>query len=77
MEGDEIEIPDQVVVRCPLKRFELRRAFRCESCPHFAGLTEVLKHEQADAAVKFHDAYRVRCTFPIDRELQTLTTEAD
>ncbi|XAI95664.1 hypothetical protein [Microcystis phage Mae-JY22] len=77
MEGDEIEIPDQVVVRCPLRRFELRRALRCETCAHFAGLTEVLQRSHGDKAVAFHDAYRVRCTFPIDRELQTLATEVD
>lgn len=74
MAGDEIEIPDPVVVRCPLKRFELRRAIRCEGCPHFAGLTELLAASAAQP-IPFHKAYAVRCAYPVDRELQALAAE--
>lgn len=77
MVGDDIEIPDAVVVRCPLKRFDLARAIRCEGCTHFAGLTELMTREASTAPIPFHRAYAVRCAFPIDRELQSLAPETE
>lgn len=67
-----VEIPHQVVVRCPLERFDLRRAGQCAGCEHFAGLTQMFGREGGLGA-PFHKAFAVRCRYPQDRELQTLT----
>ncbi len=66
--GDDIEIPQNVVVRCPLKSFDLAHATGCDGCEHFAGLSELL----ASPTVRFQRRYAVRCRYPIDRELAAL-----
>ena len=62
---NEIEIPSEVHVRCPLRSFHLICAQRCAGCAHFHGLTEALANE----SIPFESRFRVRCAFPIDREL--------
>lgn len=64
----EVDVPAGVLVRCPLFRFDLRRVTHCEGCEHFHGLTDTI----AGPATPFQHRYRVRCAYPIDRELQLL-----
>lgn len=61
----EVTIPRQIVVRCPLQRFDLRRAHQCDGCPHFAGLAEAPARPDAG----FHERFQVRCAYPTDRTL--------
>lgn len=71
MEGDEIEIPPNVLVRCPLKQFDQRRAKGCEGCEHFGGLTEMVQAPN----VRFHHRFAIQCRHPIDRELAALAED--
>lgn len=59
----QVEIPAEVLVRCPLVNFDLRRARGCDGCEHMRGLTEL-----ADRGT-FHARFQVRCAWPQDRQL--------
>jgi hypothetical protein len=61
----DIPIPADILVRCPVQRFDLRRARECEGCKHFAGLTEALARPDAS----FPERFQVRCAVPTDRAL--------
>jgi hypothetical protein len=65
--GDQIDIPNDVLVRCPLVHFAQRRAASCAQCAHFAGLTE-----QLNGPHPFARLYALRCAHPVDRELSHL-----
>lgn len=64
-EQKEIDIPREIHVRCPLRKFHLIAAQRCDGCEHFRGLAEAL----ANPALAFESRFRVRCAHPIEREL--------
>jgi hypothetical protein len=66
--GDDIKIPDNILVRCPLRGFTLIRAAGCDRCTHFAGMSEQMNRP----GLSFQRAYAVRCTHPVDRELFAL-----
>jgi hypothetical protein len=74
MIGDEVQIPSNVLVRCPLAAFDLTRAYRCEGCQHFQGLVE---YQPPGGQGAFHKRYGVRCAYPVDRELQALASPGD
>jgi hypothetical protein len=61
----DVPVPHDILVRCPVQRFDLRRARDCEGCRHFAGLAEVLARPEAP----FHERFQVRCGVPTDRAL--------
>lgn len=66
--GEQVEIPNTTFVRCPLVRWKLRQARRCNGCEHFAGLSEQMSTE-GPIALPFETRFGVRCGFPVDREL--------
>ena len=59
----DIDIPPDILVRCPLRDFDLARAQRCDGCEHFAGLSEAL------GSGSFQTRFLVRCKWPQDRQL--------
>lgn len=69
--NDQIEVPQNILVRCPLRQFAQRRARHCDGCKHFAGLTEAL----GNGNLPFHKRFLVRCGWPIDRELSALAED--
>lgn len=54
----EVDVPDGVFIRCPLKDMRLSPVTVCESCPHFHGLGELTSR----ADIAFHRRFNVRCT---------------
>ncbi|MEW6314629.1 MAG: hypothetical protein AB1513_11420 [Pseudomonadota bacterium] len=62
---NEVEIPVEMHVRCPLRQFHLIAARRCDGCERFAGLAEVYANAQAP----FEKRYVVQCAHPTLREL--------
>lgn len=68
----EIEIPNEAHVRCPLRSFHLIPARRCDGCENFRGLTDAFSND----AIPFEKRFQVRCTFPIDRELAYVEVSA-
>ena len=68
-EAGTIEVPDSVLVRCPLVDFTLRRvASRCPGCPHFHGLADRFPGSNHIPPAK---RYLVLCgePLPVKREL--------
>lgn len=70
--GEQVEVPADVLVRCPLLKFDLRAAGECDECPHFGGLTEMI----AGGSQPFHRRFAVNCRHGIDRELYRLAAKA-
>lgn len=71
--GQEVDIPHSVLVRCPMVKFDLRAARKCDGCVHFGGLTEKLAGE----LVRFHQRFAVNCKFGQDRDLFQLAVEPE
>lgn len=68
--GANVDFPPSAHVRCPLRRFHLRPAARCDGCEHFRGLAELTPIAQLEFELQF----RVRCAYPTDRELLHVET---
>lgn len=66
--GDNVDIPANILVRCPLVKFAMARATKCNTCTHFCGLSE----QMARPGLPFFRTYAVRCNYPVDRELAAL-----
>jgi len=70
----EIDIPEAVLVRCPLVEFKLRSIARhCPTCPHFKGLSDRFPGSTQHSFVQ---RYLLRCqgavanreVFEVDKE---------
>lgn len=60
------QVPEDLFVQCPLKRFLQRKVAKaCTSCPHFGGFLEVKGNDQ----LGFAEHYRVVCGCPIHRQM--------
>lgn len=76
---ENITIPDGVYVRCPLADFQMSPVSACEGCENFHGLLERLR--RADSTQEmfetdpnlFRKTFAVRCAWPVDRELFSLS----
>ena len=67
---DQIDVPDNVLIRCPKVHFGLARVAKCADCPSFAGLLDRFPNSQ----ISFAKRYLVQCTVePVKRELMELT----
>jgi hypothetical protein len=80
--GEDIEIPRDIFVRCPLIQFKLRQARKCDGCEHFRGITLLIHDdngvpipEQAKAPGAFRRMFAVGCAYPMDRELYQVEIE--
>jgi hypothetical protein len=72
-EAGTIDIPDSVVVRCPMADFKLRRtALRCPECPHFHGFADRFPESKAMPAAK---RYLVLCGEPIPAKRELFELE--
>ena len=76
--GEDITIPESVLVRCPLHQFSHRRARLCDNCMHFRGLAEQRPGSSAwnGPAAVFQRCFSVRCAWPIERELSALVEDS-
>ena len=58
----EVDMPNDLLVACPLKMFALRPAYKCEGCPYFHGL---LDRFPGNRSFRFEQRYQVRCAGPV------------
>jgi len=72
--GETVEIPEKILVACPLVDFEVRRLAGCATCPKFGGLAD--NYPDPGNAVPFHRRYILKCFgAPVKRMLHTLAEE--
>lgn len=72
MEQDNIEVPANVLIRCPKVQFNLARVTQCADCTSFAGLLDRFPNSDYNFAKR----YLVQCNAePIKRELFELCGE--
>lgn len=70
MEDDMIEVPNNVLIRCPKKQFNLARTSNCTACEHFRGLLDRFPNSDYNFAKR----YQVQCVGePTKRELFELS----
>lgn len=70
MTDEQIEVPENVLIRCPKVQFNLARVSACAACPSFAGLLERFPNSDFNFAKR----YLVQCVGePVKRELMELT----
>lgn len=63
--GDQVEIPANVLIRCPLRKQAFVSARKCEGCEHFAGLGELYDRPE----MPFIERFVIQCAFPTVREM--------
>lgn len=64
-EEKNVDIPTEIHVSCPLRKHHLVPVRRCDGCPHFHGLEQMMGND----TLPFEHVYAVRCAFPISRKL--------
>ena len=74
--GQDVSIPREIFVRCPLAGWKLRQARRCDGCEHQRGVSEQLRSDGPQQP-PFEAAYAMRCAFPMDRELVRVDLDLD
>lgn len=67
--SDTIEVPDNVLIRCPKVEFKLARVEGCSACQEFSGLADRFPGSDAPFARRFLVLCRNE---PTKRELQEL-----
>lgn len=67
--SDMVDVPDNVLIRCPKVEFKLARVAKCSECPEFTGLADRFPGSNAP----FAQRYLVLCRAePTKRELQEM-----
>ena len=68
--SDVDNIPDGVLIPCPMRKFDNRRAAKCcPGCDHFRGL--IVVQEQPT----WPQGYRISCAHPIARRVSIIVEE--
>jgi len=70
----EIQLPDNVVIQCPLVSFAFRKVASCAACQHFKGLSQATVDGRPIDSGNVDD-YQVICGKPITRRLQQIIVE--
>jgi hypothetical protein len=69
-----MNINDNVLIQCPLRRFNLRKARHCLDCEHYGGFVQpVVNGKPIENATI--DQFQIICEKPISRKLVEI--EAD
>ena len=69
-----IAIDKRVVIRCPLKNFMPRRAYKaCPKCEYFNGIAQMSDGEK----ITWHKKYVIRCAHIIERRTQLIEVLED
>ncbi|KKM87161.1 hypothetical protein LCGC14_1271680 [marine sediment metagenome] len=68
--SDADNIPDDVLIPCPMRKFDNRRAAKCcPGCEHFRGLVVVQEPST------WPQGYRIFCAHPIARRVSMIVEE--
>ena len=68
--SDEANIPDGVLIPCPMRKFDNRRAAKCcPGCEHFKGLVEIQR------PATWPQGYRIFCAHPIARRVSMIAED--
>jgi RNase H-fold protein (predicted Holliday junction resolvase) len=65
-----IEIPQNVVIGCPLARQHLIRAVNCKACNHFNGVVQTTYNNEYE--MLWHEKFAISCVSPVDRKCSTV-----
>ena len=63
-----VQIPENVIVHCPMHQFKWKRAYNCEQCQHYQGILVINVNKEKE----WSDRYRVLCAHPIARRTEKI-----
>ena len=62
----DVDIPDSVIVRCPIYANRNRAAKHCAECRHFKGVSQMAYSD--DTELTWSQQYAIRCSFILERK---------
>lgn len=74
----DVDIHSDVVVPCPAKRFQPRRAANaCPGCDYFQGVGQMVVQQAGEEPLQWHQKYVIRCAHVIERRTQMFNVIED